>query len=94
MQKYSLIFMILLTALLFLPEMIKAQWTNPYETYRTNDLIRRTPKKKTVQKSVKKTNRINRNKTLKKHARKKKVISQLLKCRNERLKFNSSRGLN
>lgn len=58
MLKYTLIFATFAAAaVIFIPQEINAQWTNPYETYRTNDLIRRMPKKKPVRKAAKKASR-------------------------------------
>ena len=66
MKKYFTIFAILAAAVIILPQEVKAQWTNPYENYRMNDLIRRTPKKKTVRKSDGKRKYVRRSKTPKK----------------------------
>ena len=54
MQKYFLMLMFVISVIVFLPEMSKAQWTQtPYENYRMNDLIRRTPKKKAARRVAK-----------------------------------------
>lgn len=72
MRRYYLIFMLFMAAMVFLPKETKAQYTNPYETYRTNDLIRRMPKKKTINRTAKKNSRIHRNKSSKSSVRRKK----------------------
>ena len=56
MQKYLLTLMFVVSAIVFLPAMARAQWTQtPYETYRMNDLIRRTPKKKAARRAIRNT---------------------------------------
>jgi len=88
MRKYYLILTICVAVLVFLPETTKAQYTNPYETYRTNDLIRRMPKKKSVHKRAGKTNRLDRHKSSKKSVRRKKRhISQRLEIINPGSEF-------
>lgn len=96
MQKYFLIFIGFIIAMVFLPGEAKAQWTNPYETYRTNDLIRRMPKKKTVQKSTKKSSHSQQGKASRKAVRRKtRRVSQHLNFINPRFTFamNSSRRI-
>lgn len=50
MKKYFLLSALIFAIGAVLPQAAKAQWTNPYSTYKTNGLIINSPKKKTVTK--------------------------------------------
>ena len=75
MKKYFLLSAMVLVGVAVLSQNASAQWTNPYQNYRMNDLIRRTPKKKVV-----KNNSVRSNK-LRRLSSKKKVIRRISKKR-------------
>lgn len=60
MKKYFLLSAVGLAAIFILPQAARAQWTDPYQTYRMNGIIINGTKKNTVRKKVVKKKTVRR----------------------------------
>jgi len=74
MKKYFLLSMMLFVAAAVLPQKAKAQWTNPYQTYKMNGLIINSPKK-TAAKSSKSRRVVVKKKVIRRSSKKRRVAS-------------------